>query len=120
MTAETAQPATRTGDVEMAAGRRLRELRESAGWSQEDMAARMTAHGCPWHQSTVFKIEHGMRVIRAGELPAVAEIFSVQVADMLGADGPALAESRALLERTIREQIAAEICSGPRKAGDEA
>lgn len=96
--------------VEQAAAARLRELRQAAGWSQEQMARRMAEAGHPWHQQTVGRIESGRQALRLGELVDLAAIFGVDPASFFGTlDVPSATAMRIAIEREVREQIAAEI-----------
>lgn len=64
-------------------GRNVQRLRKFRGWSQEDLAARMAAHGYPMHQVTVGKIENANRPTSVGEVAALALIFGVEPRDLL-------------------------------------
>lgn len=111
----------RLGNVEMAVGKRLRELRQISGWSQGDVAAKMAARGCTWTQATVWKIETGLRALRVGELPDAAAVFGVSPMTLLsGEEFRDTAEERNAMERTVREQIAAEILAGIQESGTAA
>lgn len=108
----------RPEEVEQAAASRLRELRQRSGWSQSDMAGQMGARGWPWHQQTVARVEAGLRPLRLGELADVATIFGLTPAALISVDGFAdAAGERQAMERTLREQIAAEILAGIQEAG---
>jgi transcriptional regulator with XRE-family HTH domain len=105
--APTADPAER------AVSRRLRELRQAAGWSQSDVASRMTARGWSWHQTTVYKTEQGIRSLRVGELTAAAAVFGISPGTLLSGDGFEIAVNELkALDRRLREHIAAEILAG--------
>lgn len=56
-------------------GENLRAVREHRGLSQPDLAREMTARGHPWHQSTVYKTEHGKRVVGFHEAEDLAAIL---------------------------------------------
>jgi transcriptional regulator with XRE-family HTH domain len=58
---------------------KVRQLRAERGWSQEDLAERMTRHGWPMHQTTIAKLEAGKRPLRAGEAYALALVFGLPV-----------------------------------------
>ena len=94
---------------------KIRELRQARRISQASLAGSMTQRGFAWHQSTVARIEAGRQPLRADELAAIGWILGVPAGDLLPGAGE-LAD-RAGLERSLREQIAAEILSGARKAG---
>lgn len=63
-------------------GENIRKNRERKQMSQEDLAREMTARGWPWHQSTVYKVEHGSRRTEAFELHNLAEILGVPIAQL--------------------------------------
>ena len=107
--------------VEQAVARRLKVLRQLAGLSQTGLAERMFSRGQQWHQSTVWKIEDSRRNVRVGELADLADILGVTPAALLSdVDYGDAVAARGTAERAVREQIAAEILSGARKAGDAA
>ncbi len=60
-------------------GENIRKNRERKSMSQNDLAREMAARGWEWHQSTVYKIEHGTRRTEAFELHDLGEIFGVPV-----------------------------------------
>lgn len=107
--------------IEQAMAGRLKGLRNLASLSQPELAERMTAKGHPWHQSTVWKIEQGKRQVRVGELEDLAAILGVTPAALLSDDSYREAVAvRDVMERAVREQVAAEILSGARNTGDAA
>lgn len=57
-------------------------MRLTAGWTQEELAQRMTDAGFPLHQTTVTKLENGTRPTNVGEVGALAELFGVSVATL--------------------------------------
>jgi transcriptional regulator with XRE-family HTH domain len=69
--------------LEARAGRRVRELRQSRGWSQTDLATRLRPYGFDLTQSTVAKLEAGARPTRLDELDALAAALGVPLADFL-------------------------------------
>ena len=112
---------TATDDIEQAVAGRLRALRQLAGLSQAELAARMSSRGHPWYQNTAYKIEGGLRNFRVGELADLAAILGVTPAALLsGDDYQEAAAVRDVMERALREQIAAGILSGARHTGDAA
>ena len=52
-------------------------MRNRHGWSQGELARRMTDVDVPWQRSTVAKIEGGMRQVTADELVALAFVLGV-------------------------------------------
>jgi transcriptional regulator with XRE-family HTH domain len=83
---------------------KVRQLRIERGWSQEDLAERMTRLGWPMHQTTVAKLEAAKRPIRAGEVYALALVFGlpIQALWVLPVPGEpwALADMRRRLQET--------------------
>ena len=69
--------------AEALAGRLLRLLRESRGWSQKQVADRMRAYGYSWNQSTITRIESASRPLRLNELADLAILFGVPVSQFL-------------------------------------
>ena len=64
--------------------RRIREVRESLGWSQRELAERMTDYGFTgWTQSMLAKIEAGTRGIAVDELVCVAFTFGISPVALL-------------------------------------
>jgi transcriptional regulator with XRE-family HTH domain len=89
---------------------KVRQLRTERGWSQEDLAERMTRLGWPMHQTTVAKMEAGKRPIRAGEVYGLALVFGLPIQALWYLPVPgepwALADMRRRLQETddyIRE-----------------
>lgn len=62
--------------------RRVKELRESAGWSQKELAEKAKVS-----QQLIGKIEAG-RVRESRKLPLIAAAFGLTVEEMLLLDGP--------------------------------
>lgn len=58
-------------------GENVRKNRERKGMNQDDVAREMAARGWKWHQSTVYKVEHGTRRTEAFEVADLAEILGV-------------------------------------------
>lgn len=71
---------------EEAFGRRVRELRSARGWTQGDLAERMTVAGYQMHQSTVAKLENGSRPTNVGEIAALAAIFGMPIGHVFSND----------------------------------
>jgi transcriptional regulator with XRE-family HTH domain len=65
------------------AGRELYRLRKGRGWSQEEVARRMTAYGYTWHQTTVGRVETAERPLRLNEVVHLAAMFQVPVTQFL-------------------------------------
>ncbi|MGV0807053.1 helix-turn-helix transcriptional regulator [Mycolicibacterium setense] len=63
-------------------GGRVKDLRAARGWTQEELAKRMTAAGHSMHQTTVAKLEGGNRPTTIGEATTIAAIFGMPVAGL--------------------------------------
>ncbi len=61
----------------------LRELRTKRGWSQDELAERMTRLGFRMHQTQVAKIENGSRALRFNEIVALSVALGVAVSTLL-------------------------------------
>lgn len=59
-------------------GNRIRELREKAGLTQEQLAARLQVEGCDITRSAVAKIEVGQRHIYPDEIRLIRKILNVE------------------------------------------
>ncbi len=66
--------------------RRVRSVRVERGWSQADLAAKMSQFGQAWHQTTVAKTERAEREPRYTELLALARSLDVGVDALMGLD----------------------------------
>ena len=118
MTAAAAEAGeSRPEAIEQAVARNLKEMRQAAGLSQARIAELMFSKGQPWHQQTVYKIEAGLRAVRAGEVADLAAVLGVTLTALLSGDCGDAAAGRGAMERALREQIAAEILSGSPAAG---
>lgn len=71
----------RIGDV-------IRSWRQDRHWSQEDVAERLRLQGFEMHQTTVAKIERGVRPLRVAEAAALADVFEMPVMAVLGLSLP--------------------------------
>lgn len=72
------------GDRFNLCGERVREARTRAGWSQEQLAAKLQLSGLQIGQMAVSRIETGKRVVPDFELPIIAEVLSVTTGWLLG------------------------------------
>jgi RNA polymerase sigma factor (sigma-70 family) len=70
-------------DPEVQAGRALRRLRLSHGWSQEEVARLMQAYGYDFHQTMIAKIEAAQRPLRVRELADFAVLYGVGVHELI-------------------------------------
>ena len=69
-----------------ASGRRIKELREAAGLSQEQLAAKVQLSGLNLNQKAISRIETGDRVVPDFELIFFSEVFGVPVGNLLEKD----------------------------------
>ena len=67
-------------------GERIRDARTRAGWSQDQLAAKLQLAGLQTGQMAVSIIETGKRVVPDFELPIIAEVLSVTTDWLLGKD----------------------------------
>lgn len=63
--------------VEKRVGKRIRDLREAAGMTQELLAAKLQLRGCDITRSAVAKIEVGQRHLYVDEVILIKEILGV-------------------------------------------
>ena len=68
--------------IEKKVGENIRRLRESAGMTQELLAARLQVMGCDMTRSAVAKIEAGQRHIYPDEIICIKEILNVEYHDI--------------------------------------
>ena len=69
-----------------ASGSIIRELREKAGLSQEQLAARLQLAGLELNQKAVSRIETGDRVVPDFELIFFSEVLGVPICRLLNRD----------------------------------
>jgi transcriptional regulator with XRE-family HTH domain len=70
-------------------GARVREIRQARGWTQDDLAKRMTSAGYQMHQTTLTKLENGSRPTSVGEAAALAAIFGIPMPYLFATMGAA-------------------------------
>jgi transcriptional regulator with XRE-family HTH domain len=103
-------------DPEVQAGRALRRLRLSRGWSQERVAIHMRDFGYDFHQTTIAKIEGAQRPLRVRELADFAALYTVEVQELIYPLSGSLAE----IDRDIAEvQVRLEVTRRDAKAAAE-
>jgi len=95
----TSVAAGRKADPEEQAGKALRQLRLARNWSQQEVAARMTAYGYDFHQTTIAKIEAAQRPLRVRELADFAALYGVGVQELVYVPSRTLQE----VEREIED-----------------
>ncbi|MBQ6035219.1 MAG: helix-turn-helix transcriptional regulator [Ruminococcus sp.] len=69
-------------EVEKAVGNNVRILRERAGITQEQLAARLQVNGCDITRSAVAKIEVGQRHLYPDEVILIKRILKVSFDDI--------------------------------------
>lgn len=69
--------------VEKRVGKNIRELRERAKMTQEELAAKLQLRGCDITRSAVAKIEVGQRHLYVDELILIKEILSATFDELL-------------------------------------
>jgi transcriptional regulator with XRE-family HTH domain len=79
-----------------ALGRRIRDLREELGFSQEDVAENARRHGLGWLRSTVAMVETGRRKIDFDEMFVLAIVLSCPIEQLLPAGDDLIGVSPAL------------------------
>ena len=67
----------------------VRRLRTERGFTQADIAARMTERGHGWYAQTVQKIESYGRPLRLDEAVSLSEILRVPLDQLAGVSAPA-------------------------------
>jgi len=98
-----ALPPVGSGSAEDRVGERLRALRVGKGWSQAELATRMSGRDEKWTQSTIAKTEGATRPIRLNELAALAETLDVPLSDLIEPEREAPLERRAELQALVIE-----------------
>jgi transcriptional regulator with XRE-family HTH domain len=69
-------------DFNRRVGENLQRIRKAAGWSQADLADRLSARGLSFQQPTILKVEKGSRPLKLEEACAIAEELEVTVASL--------------------------------------
>ena len=82
------EPESSERGPEVVVAQRVRELRRSRGWTQDDLAREMAARGWPMHQTTIAKLETQVRPIRLNEAATLAAIFEVSIHDLVAEPVP--------------------------------
>jgi transcriptional regulator with XRE-family HTH domain len=72
------------GRMETHFRKRLKDERDRRGWSQEELARRLSERGVAVHASTIAKIETNARAVRLDEAAAIAELFGLSLDALLG------------------------------------
>ena len=77
-------------NVEKKIGSNIRKLRERAGLTQDQVAARLQINGCDITRSAVAKIEVGQRHLYPDEIILLREIFSATYEEIFATDSEAV------------------------------
>jgi transcriptional regulator with XRE-family HTH domain len=97
-------PPRTSGTAEQDVGERVRRLRLERGWSQAELAARVSSALPNWAQTTVAKTEAASRPIRVNEAAALAAALGVPLHELLAVPDDLVAlQSRAEVERLLHE-----------------
>ena len=67
-------------------GQRIKELREQAKMSQDQLAAKLQTEGLGVNQNSVSRIETGKRIVADFELRAIAKVFHTDANSLLEDD----------------------------------
>ena len=86
-------------DVERLFGARVRELRQARGWTQEELARRLTDAGYSVHQTTIAKLEGATRPTDVAEAAAIAAIFGVSIGTLFRTAPTRIAAQLELMRR---------------------
>lgn len=73
-------------EIEKAVGANIKRLREKAGLTQENLAAKLQIEGCDITRSAVAKIEVGQRHIYPDELILLKKILRTEYDELLDTD----------------------------------
>ena len=74
-------------EIEKAVGTNIKRLREKAGLTQENLAAKLQIEGCDITRSAVAKIEVGQRHIYLDELILLKKILRTEYDELLRITG---------------------------------
>ena len=74
-------------EIEKAVGTNIKRLREKAGLTQENLAAKLQIEGCDITRSAVAKIEVGQRHIYPDELILLKKILRTEYDELLRITG---------------------------------
>ena len=74
-------------EIEKAVGANIKKLREKAGLTQENLAAKLQIEGCDITRSAVAKIEVGQRHIYPDELILLKKILRTEYDELLRITG---------------------------------
>lgn len=88
--------------------RRMAYERDKRGWSNPELAKRMTSVGCPIDPSALYKIERGKpkpRKVEVDELAAMSIVFEIPVGELMRPPEQALGQrARELVEQLHKDR----------------
>ncbi len=73
-------------EIELRVGMNVRNLRESKGMTQDQLAAKLQLNGCDITRSAVAKIEVGQRHLYPDEIILIKQILKVRYEDIFALD----------------------------------
>ncbi|HEZ7991026.1 MAG TPA: helix-turn-helix transcriptional regulator [Ruminococcus sp.] len=73
-------------EIELRVGMNVRNLRESKGMTQDQLAAKLQLSGCDITRSAVAKIEVGQRHLYPDEIILIKQILKVRYEDIFALD----------------------------------
>lgn len=73
-------------EIELRVGMNVRNLRESKGMTQDQLAAKLQLSGCDITRSAVAKIEVGQRHLYPDEIIFIKQILKVRYEDIFALD----------------------------------
>lgn len=86
-------------------GRVIRELRKASGWTQQELAERLTANSLPMRQNTVAKLESGGRPTSVAEIGVLAEVFETSPGEIVNATFGSSANPQSAAHRQMIDQF---------------
>lgn len=89
----------------VAFGHRLRQVREEAGLTGEELAHHVRLFGLEWGRTTVTRIELGQRQLTAAEMLLLPLLFGRPVADLLPTEPVSLTDSAAVGPEELRRGL---------------
>lgn len=91
-TSDSPQLRQHADEVARAFATTVRELRKARGWSQDELARRLSANGFAMHQTTVAKLEGGTRPTSVDEVAALAVLLGVPIGRLYDRSADTVAE----------------------------
>lgn len=91
-------------DVDRVVGSNARNIRILDGRSQDAIVRAMKRRGFHWHQTTMSRVERGLRPLSLGEAAGLSEILEQPVSALLGTGYiPRLPQPIELVENIMRD-----------------